>query len=89
MCRSASPWTSPANQTRAVFDRYNVVSEADLADAVTRVNGYVAGRRTHEATVTPRRQPESGQDTDNDGARDVADAGGPTVNGLNFGVRPG
>jgi len=50
-------------KTRSVLDRYNVTSEHDLADALARVEKYVAERAAEAPKVRPLREP--GQNTDN------------------------
>src|SRR5262245_15308518 len=40
-------------RTRAVFGRYNITSERDLADAIERVSGYVAERAADAPKIRP------------------------------------
>jgi len=56
------------HRTRAIFDRYNIVNEDDLAAAVERTDAYVSERREAGRRVVPleaRRGREHGQNTDN------------------------
>jgi integrase len=40
-------------RSRAVFERYNITSERDLADAIERVSGYVADRAADAPKIRP------------------------------------
>jgi hypothetical protein len=56
-----------------VFDHYDIVSEADLADAAARVSAYAATTRADAPRVTPLRPAgsEHGQYTENPAATSV------------------
>ncbi len=58
------------HKTRAIFDRYNIVSEDDLAAAMERADAYVSTRRDAPRRVVPLR--EHGQNTDNPAIREPA-----------------
>jgi integrase len=70
------------HRTRAIFDRYNIVSEEDLAAAVERTDAYVTERREAGRRVVALdavRGREDGQNTDNRAGENVAVNEAPAV----------
>ena len=47
------------HKTRAVFDRYNIVSESDLADAARRIEQGQNGAKTGQVSELTERQEDA------------------------------